>query len=122
MSRTRSRARRRCAREQDRREELQSQRVQFQAELNSSLALLDDAANAEQRIARTQSVLDVFNEIAASDIPLWPFAKQLTASVPASTRGSEDQMAFHALIARIVAPRLAGPTPGNVHRRHKLGK
>jgi hypothetical protein len=51
--------------------------------------------------------------LAESDIPVWAIARQ--ASQPLDE-------AENAMIAQVVAPHLAGMTPGSVHRRHKFAQ
>lgn len=58
--------------------------------------------------------------LAASEIPVWPVAESVLREAPLAN--PEDAGAERALIASIVAPRIAAKTPGSVRRRHALGE
>ncbi len=90
MSRGRTRARRR------RRAHMEKVRAEFEQARNNPEAF-------EQFLRR----------LADSDLSVWAIARAAAAEKPL-----DDEEA--AIIAQIVAPHLAGMTPGNVHHRHLL--
>lgn len=83
---------------------------------------------AKRRVARHEQRISDFSQarkdpaalaallkrLAASDIPIWPIAEAVSRSSPLDA-------AERAMIAQVVAPHLAGRTPGSVVRRQENG-
>src|SRR5262245_22869055 len=105
MSRKQTRARKRCAR--------------FEAEMQDLAARAVAPQDQANRIETVDQIVKLLQRINASDVTVWPFVTQLEAGVPAAKYALEEFAAVRALIAQIVAPQLAGMTPGSVHRRHE---
>jgi hypothetical protein len=57
----------------------------------------------------------LFHDIARSDLCLWPFEKQILASLPPG-----QHFEFRAMLADVIAPRLTRMKPGTVTRRDEL--
>jgi len=72
---------------------------------------------ARAEFVQTRSNLEAFAQLlrrlAASDLSVWAIARSATPEKPL-----DDAEA--AMIAQIVAPHLAGMTPGSIFRRHQL--
>jgi hypothetical protein len=90
MSRGRSRARRR------RRAHIEKFRAEF-----------------EQARSNPEAFAQLLRRLANSDLSIWAIARSAATEKPL-----DDAEA--AMIAQIVAPHLAGMTPGSVHHRHLL--
>lgn len=75
-------------------------------------ALLERFARAREDPGTLAALV---TELVRRDVAVWPVAEEAARGRPLT--GSE-----RALIAQIVAPHLAGKTPGNVHRRHERGE
>lgn len=67
---------------------------------------------AETR-SKPEAFVQLLRRLADSDLSVWAIARSAARDKPL-----DDAEA--AMIAQIVAPHLAGMTPGNVHCRHQL--
>jgi hypothetical protein len=82
---------------------------------NRRARLLELHAEFEKQRENPEAFAALLRRLAALDLSIWSVARQVPGDKPL-----ED--AELAMIAQIVAPQLAGMTPGLVHRRHKLAK
>ncbi|HYT93288.1 MAG TPA: hypothetical protein VEL76_31505 [Gemmataceae bacterium] len=62
----------------------------------------------------------MLRRLADSDIHIWAIVRPNKAEVRRGFKPLDE--AENAMIAQVVAPHLAGMTPGSVHRRHKLAQ
>ena len=76
-----------------------------------------EQAKPWQRVAATQRFVDHLRRVAATDREVWPQVAPLVAGLA----DPEDRADLNAIAAQLVNPRLAGMTPGSVHRQHRLG-
>lgn len=60
-----------------------------------------------------QALCALLKRLADDDTPVWPLAQAAAGDAPLS----EEE---RAMIGQIVAPELAGMTPGSVKRRHEM--
>ncbi len=67
----------------------------------------------EQTRSNPEAFAELLWRLAASDQSVWAIARSATTEKPLDD-------AETAMVAQIVAPHLAGMTPGSVHRRHQL--
>lgn len=67
----------------------------------------------EETRSNPEAFAELLRRLAASDLSVWAVARS------ASTEKPLDD-AEMAMVAQIVAPHLAGMTPGSVYRRHQL--
>jgi hypothetical protein len=67
----------------------------------------------EEVWSNPEAFAQLLRRLADSDLSVWTIARSATAEKPL-----DDEKA--AIIAQIVAPHLAGTTPGSVYRRHQL--
>jgi hypothetical protein len=71
-------------------------------------------AEFEQERKDPGALADLLRRVAASDLCVWAIAR------PSDDKPLDDDE--RAMIAQTVAPRLAGMTPGSVHRRHEFSR
>jgi hypothetical protein len=67
----------------------------------------------EEKRRDPEALADLLRQLAESDLCVWAIARPAAGAKPLD----EGE---RAMIAQVVAPRLAGMTPGAVHLRHKL--
>ena len=67
----------------------------------------------DQTRSNPEAFAQLLRRLAASDLSVWAIARFAARDKPLDD-------AETAMIAQIVAPHLAGMTPGNVHCRHQL--
>ena len=70
-------------------------------------------AEFEEKRQNPEALANLLRQVAESDLCVWTIARPAAGDKPLD----EDE---RAMIAQIVAPPLAGMTPGTVHGRHKL--
>ncbi len=70
-------------------------------------------AEFEQTRSNPEAFEQLLRRLADSDLSVWAIARSAAAEKPL-----DDEEA--AIIAQIVAPHLAGMTPGSIYRRHQL--
>ena len=70
-------------------------------------------AEFEETRSNPEAFASLLRRLAASDLSVWAIARSAATEKPLDD-------AEVAMIAQIVAPHLAGMTPGSVYRRHQL--
>jgi hypothetical protein len=79
-------------------------------------ALLENVrAEFEEKRRDPEALAALVRRLAESDLCVWAIARPAASNMPLDE-------AERAMIAQVVAPRLAGMTPGSVHRRRKLSR
>jgi hypothetical protein len=79
-------------------------------------ALLENVrAEFEEKRRDPEALAALLRRLAESDLCVWAIARPAASNMPLDE-------AERAMIAQVVAPRLAGMTPGSIHRRHELSR
>jgi hypothetical protein len=122
MSRCRTRARNERALNEGRLSQKDLDHRALTAKANKLVRKLRAAASVDERVEANRALISLIEGIADSDLPVWSFLPQLIEGDSTSKLAAEERAEVKALIAQVVAPRLAGMTPGSVKRRQALAE